>query len=95
MFHNFTIFLFSFKFRLIRGRGRKNKIKFSYFYFCFGKFEICGSVNQRITKKKNLASIAKQGWMRMGYFQNIHAEKGLEIFFHRNKFRKKMKSFER
>ena len=26
----------------------------------------------------------------MGYFQNIHAEKGLEIFFHRNNFRGKM-----
>ena len=81
--HYFSFF--SFKFRLIRGRGEKNKIKFSYIYFCFG------SVNQKI-KKKTLALIAKQGWMRMGYFQNIHAEKGLEIFFHRNNFRKKKRN---
>ena len=93
MFHNLKIFLiFILIFRLIRGRGeKKNKIEFSYFYFCFGKFAIYGSVNQKI--KKTLALIAKQGWMRMGYFQNKNAEKGLEIFFHRNNFRKKNEIF--
>ena len=81
---------FSFKFQLIRGGGEK-KIRFHIFISVW----VCNLwvVRKPNNKKKTPALIAKQGWMRMGYFQNIHAEKGLEIFFHRNNFRKKNEIF--